>query len=211
MLARTRLRLARERLVGQVTLVEGDAVTFAASQRCGLALFTLNTFSHLLRPPEQLAALMNVRRHLLPGGRVLIDQWNPHASTAPDSSGQWVLGYRRQDARGRWVTQSVSSVADPAEKLLHTTLAYDVEAPRGRAPRQRPASARKESRGPAAVALRRTVVTLHLRYFYRFEVEWLLLASGYELEVVFGTYDLDLYTTGAPRLIWLARNPAQHA
>jgi len=36
-----------------------------------------------------------------------------------------------------------------------------------------------------------------------------LLASGYELEVVFGTYDLDLYTTGAPRLIWLARNSVQ--
>jgi hypothetical protein len=47
-----------------------------------------------------------------------------------------------------------------------------------------------------------------LRYFYRFEVEWLLLAAGYELEAVFGNYDLRPYSSDAPRLIWLAKSGA---
>jgi len=207
MLARAKRRLSQEGVAERVTLVEADAASFVSSQRCGLALFTLNTFSHMLRLPEQMAALTNVRRHLLPGGRLLIDQWNPHASSAPDSSGQWVFGYRRQDVDGRWVMQSVSSVAEPSEQILQTTVVYDEELP-FRTERRRARRAKGNVGRPTATP-RRTVVSLQLRYFYRFEVEWLLLASGYELEVVFGTYDLDLYTTGAPRLIWLARNSVQ--
>ncbi|HEV7217001.1 MAG TPA: hypothetical protein VGP33_17980, partial [Chloroflexota bacterium] len=126
-----------------------------------------------------------------------IDQWNPHASTAPDSSGQWVFGYRRPTPDGRWVTQSVSSRADPAEQQLETTLVYDEEV----------AGPSREA-GLGGPNLRRTTVALRLRYFYRYEVEWLLLAAGYELEALFGGYDLRAYSAEAPRLIWLARNSA---
>ena len=197
MLAIARRRIDAEGLGDRVTLVQGEAGTFQAPADCGLALFTLNTFSHLLTGTEQLAALVNVRQHLLPGGRLLIDQWNPHASDAPDSSGQWIFGYRRQDARGHWVTQSVSSTADPAAQLLYTTIIYDEEVLLRR--RRAASSATDRSR------VVREVVSMRLRYFTRFEVEWLLLAAGYALEAVFGTYDLDAYSASAPRLIWLAR------
>lgn len=196
------LALARQRAdtagVGRrLLLTKADVVSAVLPQRFGLAYFALNTFSHLLTRPEQLAALSNVRRHLLPAGRLLIDQWNPHASTAPDSSGQWVFGYRRQTAEGRWVTQSVSSRADAAEQQLQTTIVYDEEIAGG-----------SRSAMPGGANVRRTTVGLRLRYFYRFEVEWLLLAAGYEVEAVFGSYDLNPYSGESPRLIWLARNNA---
>jgi ubiquinone/menaquinone biosynthesis C-methylase UbiE len=195
MLALARRRAAAAGVEQRLTLVRGDAATVTLAERFGLAYFSLNTLSHMLSRPEQLAVLANVRRHLQPGGRLLIDQWNPHASTAPDSSGQWVFGYRRQAGDGHWVTQSVASTADPAEQVLRTTIVYDEEVPL-------PSATRRD--GGAAV--RRTTVTLRLRYFYRYEVEWLMLAAGYELEAVFGSYDLEPYDTGSPRLIWLARN-----
>lgn len=197
MLALARQRAAAANVGLRLQVTQADVTVAVLPQRFGLAYFSLNTFSHLLTRPEQLAALANVRRHLLSAGRLLIDQWNPHASTAPDSSGQWVLGYRRQTPEGRWVTQSVSSRADPAEQQLQTTILYD-----------------EEIAGPSRMAgvggpnVRRTTVALRLRYFYRYEVEWLLLAAGYDLEAVFGSYDLSPYSADAPRLIWLARNSA---
>lgn len=198
MLALARARAAVAGVGERLTLVQAEAATAVLEESFGLAYFALNTFSHLLSRPEQLAALATVRRHLRPGGRLLIDQWNPHASTAPDSSGQWVLGYRRQAKDGRWVTQSVASSADQAEQVLHTTILYDEEEP-----------VRRATHGASGgVTVRRTAVTLQLRYFYRYEVEWLLLAAGYELEAVFGSYDLGPYSADAPRLIWLARNSA---
>ena len=198
MLALARQRAAAAGMGDRLSLVQADAATVTLAERFGLAYFSLNTFSHLLTPPTQLAALANVRRHLRPGGRVLIDQWNPYASTAPDSSGQWVFGYRRQAPDGHWVTQSVSSSADQAEQQLHTTIMYDEEI----------VAASPTRRDGGGAGLRRTTVTLRLRFFYRYEVEWLLLAAGYELETVFGSYDLRSYSTEAPRLIWLARNGA---
>jgi len=197
------LALAGQRAAGagvgeRLSLVHADAATVSLAERFGLAFFSLNTFSHLLTPREQLAALANVRRHLRPDGRLLIDQWNPYASTAPDSSGQWMFGYRRQAPDGHWVTQSVSSSADQAEQQLHTRIMYDEEI----------AAASPTRRDVGGAVLRRTTVTLRLRFFYRYEVEWLLLAAGYELETVFGSYDLGPYSAEAPRLIWLARNSA---
>lgn len=198
MLALARARAEAAGVAERVTLVQAEVASAALAETFGLAYFALNTFSHLLSRPEQLAALVTVRRHLLPNGRLLIDQWNPHASTAPDSSGQWVFGYRRQGLDGRWVTQSVASSADQAEQVLHTTILYDEEE-----------VVRRAVRGARmGAAVRRTTVTMQLRYFYRYEVEWLLLAAGYELEAVFGSYDLRSYSADAPRLIWLARNSA---
>lgn len=201
MLALAKRRATAAGVGRRLTLVLGNAATITLAKRFGLAYFSLNTLSHFLSPPEQLAALANVRRHLQPSGRLLIDQWNPHASTAPDSSGQWVFGYRRQAEGGagaNWVTQSVTSSADQAAQLLHTTISYDeeIDVPR-------------TSRRPVGgAAVRRTTVMLQLRFFYRYEVEWLLLAAGYQLEAVFGSYDLGAYSTDSPRLIWLAKNSA---
>lgn len=197
MLALARQRATAAEFGHRLLVTQADVVSVVLPQRFGLAYFSLNTFSHLLTRPEQLAALANVRRHLLPDGRLLIDQWNPHASVAPDSSGQWVFGYRRQTPDSRWVTQSVSSRADPAEQQLQTTIVYDEEI-----------ASPSRAAGAGGANVRRTTVALRLRYFYRYEVEWLLLAAGYELEAVFGSYDLGPYSADSPRLIWLARNSA---
>ena len=198
-LAATRVRL--HRLENRVTLVLTDVRTLDMANRFGLSYFALNTFAHLLAPSDQLAALRAVRRHLLPGGRLLVDQWNPLNSSAPDSSGQWVLGYRRQGRSGSWVTQSVATVADPAEQLLSTTIVYDEEVLRSRPTPHRRATSGTE----LPVRLARTAVSFKLRYHYRFEVEWLLLSAGFEVEATFGDYDLSQYSGISPRLISLAR------
>ncbi len=199
MLKRAHARCEEEKLNHRVVLLHAPAESFTTTRQAGMALFALNTFCHFLTSASQFRALSNVRRHLQPGGLLIIDQWNPLASDAPDSSGQWVMGYRRQDDQGNWVTQSVSSTADAARQLLHTTLMYDTE---------RVTTPKRGARGSQAhsVRLERATTTLQLRYSYRFEIEWLLLATGYTVQAVYGSYNLDEYRASAPRLIWVAHN-----
>ncbi len=196
MLALAQERLHREGQSNQVTLIHADVRTFELATRFGFAYFALNTFTHLLDQADQMRALRTLWSHLLPGARLLIDQWNPLSSEAPDASGQWLLGYRRQSRWGTWVTQSVATVADPSQQLLTTTIIYDEEM-------MRPQRERLSS--PAETSIRRTAFSCKLRYHYCFEVQWLLLAAGFETEATFGDYDLGPYHRASPRLITLAK------
>jgi hypothetical protein len=44
-----------------------------------------------------------------------------------------------------------------------------------------------------------------MRWVYQFELELLLEQAGFVLEGLFGSYDLDDYSSGSDRLIALAR------
>ncbi|MCL5947519.1 MAG: class I SAM-dependent methyltransferase [Chloroflexi bacterium] len=196
MLALARERLHHEGLVDQVALIHADVCTLESASRFGFAYFALNTFTHLLDQADQMRALRTLWHHLLPGARLLIDQWNPLSSEAPDASGQWLLGYRQRSSWGTWVTQSVATVADPGQQLLTTTMIYDEEIVRHQ--RERPLPVTGSS-------IRRTTLAFKLRYHYCFEVQWLLLAAGFETEATFGDYDLGPYRGASPRLITLAK------
>ena len=49
------------------------------------------------------------------------------------------------------------------------------------------------------------LVPFNLRFLWRSEAELLLEICGYELEMVYGSYDLDPYTSVSPRMILIAR------
>jgi hypothetical protein len=59
--------------------------------------------------------------------------------------------------------------------------------------------------------VKRTVAEYRLRYFCRYELEWLLEAAGFELEALYGDYDTGAYTGDSPRLLVVARNPGGRA
>jgi hypothetical protein len=50
----------------------------------------------------------------------------------------------------------------------------------------------------------RRTLPFTLRWLYRFEVEHLLVRAGYELEAIFGSYELDDYSSASERLIAVA-------
>jgi hypothetical protein len=52
--------------------------------------------------------------------------------------------------------------------------------------------------------VRRTNAHLELRYLYRYELELLLLHTGFRVRHLYGSYDLDPYTADSPNLIALA-------
>ena len=53
--------------------------------------------------------------------------------------------------------------------------------------------------------MRRYVLTFTMRWVYRFELEYLLAQAGFEIAGLFGSYELDVYTSDGERLIAVAR------
>jgi len=43
-----------------------------------------------------------------------------------------------------------------------------------------------------------------IRWFYRYEIEHLLARAGFQLQAIYGSYELDSYTSESPRLLVVA-------
>jgi SAM-dependent methyltransferase len=188
MLEVARQRIAGEGLEDRVTLLEQDMRALALDRRFALAFAALNSFCHLLNTNDQLAALAGVHQHLKPGGLLLLDLFNPDVGQLLDSRDQITLEKTwAEPGTGRRVIKMRSQSVDPAEQLIHVTLLLDEMDEQGQ--------------------VRRTVFPYAIRYLFRYELELLLRLAGFEVEAIYGSYDLDEFRAGSERIIAVARRP----
>lgn len=190
MLARAKAKVlaAGPRLARRVRLVQADLRNLALEQRFVLAILAVNTLMHLAEAEEQEEALRRLFAHLAPGGVLALDLFPPHPDFLAPASGELVLEKVLTDPdTGTPVLKFVSRQADYARQLLTTTFIYD--------------------RMDAAGGVERTVQTFPLRYLYRPEAERMLRAAGFQIEGVYGSYDLDPYDDQGERMLFLARRP----
>ena len=55
--------------------------------------------------------------------------------------------------------------------------------------------------------VQRTLFPFSIRYLFRFELELLLRHAGFEIEAIYGSYDLEEFTGDSPKMIAVARRP----
>jgi SAM-dependent methyltransferase len=173
-------------LADQITLVQADMRQVELPQQYRLAFIAINSFMHLTSLEDQLAALRAWRKLLLPGGLLIIDVDHPDPRHLLEADG-------RLDLHGRWfdpdsgatVLKHMSRTLDAARQLQHVLFIYDEVFPDGQ--------------------LRRTLAPFQARYLYRFEGELLLDKAGFSPEQVYGSYDLDPYSSESERMIFVAR------
>ena len=58
-------------------LVDGDMTAFDLGQRFAQVIVPARAFQHLIAPAEQRAALRCIRGHLVPGGHLILDLFDP--------------------------------------------------------------------------------------------------------------------------------------
>jgi len=77
------LTVARRKGLGveNIEWVEGDMRDFELGRRFGLIIIPYGSFQHLLSVEDQQAALAGCHRHLLPGGRLAFNIFNPSITT----------------------------------------------------------------------------------------------------------------------------------
>lgn len=170
----------------RVRLVEADMREFHLEERFRLAILALDTFMHLVKTEDQLRALACIASHLVEEGILLLDLSDPLWAGLDRGDGELVLDWMKRDAAtGRRVAKLVSRKVEPSTQTQHLVLFYDATDERG--------------------SLQRSVVSLRMHYFHRPEVEQLLERSGFRVEQVYGSYELEDYAAESPRMIFVAR------
>jgi SAM-dependent methyltransferase len=163
----------------------GDICSVRLPERFALAIVAMNSFMHLPTGEAQHDALATLHEHLRPGGLVLLDLFNPDPHELIADEGVLVHARSFRSSAGTDVQKWVLRRTDFANQTHYVEFMYDeIGADR---------------------VLRRDVLPFTMRWVYRFELELLLEQAGFVLEGLFGSYELDDYSSGSDRLIAVAR------
>jgi SAM-dependent methyltransferase len=190
MLAVCRRKLACEPadVQARATLVEADMRHFDLGTTFRLVTIPFRPFQLLLEVRDQLACLAGIKRHLGDGGRVVIDVFNPSLPAltgevpgAEESAGP---DFVTPDGRRVVHTHRIAS-RDVHRQILHVELIYTITRPDG--------------------GHERAVHELQMRYFFRYEIEHLLVRAGFVIEAVYADYEKNPYGSKYPgELIFVA-------
>jgi len=178
-------REGRER----VHLIQGDMTRFDLGEKFRLVIIPFRPFQHLLHTEEQIRCLECVRKHLAPGGRLIVDFFQTDPERMHDPKFQVASRLVEYDLPdGRHVTLSERVAAfHRALQRNDVEMIFDVTY----------ADQRKE----------RLVMAWTLRYFFRYEVEHLLARCGFQLEATYGAFDGGALKNDSPEMIFLATAP----
>jgi SAM-dependent methyltransferase len=188
MLELARRKVDAQALAGRITLVQQDMRELTLDRRFNLAFAAINSFLHLPNTDEQLATLGRIRNHLNPGGLLLLDLFNPDLDRLLGFRGQVRLDkVMVEPGTGHRLMRFATERVDVGQQTIDITYIVD------------------EVDGAGHV--QRTVFPFSLRYLFRYELELLLRHSGFVVEAIYGSYDLDEYSGDSARMVAVARRP----
>jgi SAM-dependent methyltransferase len=190
------LRVCRERLArepdevrARARLVRADMRDFELGQAYRLVTTPFRPFQHLETVEDQLSCLRCIHRHLAPGGRLILDLFNPSVyHLAREITGEELEdGPELVLPDGRRVLRRHRFVSmDLYNQVNHVELIFYVTHPDGRQ--------------------ERLVHAFGMRYLFRYEAEHLLARCGFALEQVYAGFDKRPYGSEYPgELILVAR------
>jgi SAM-dependent methyltransferase len=176
----------RPDLKDKLTFIQGDILKYTSDRQYPLVIFPYNGLMHFHQQEQQLAVLKRLHDLTADDGRLTLDLPNPADSFGAEDSDALILEKTfLEPESGHLVMQYSVSQLDRTEQLLHITWLYD------------------EIDGDGAV--RRTFAPVVFRYFFYAELRLLLRLSGFEVEAVYGSTELEPYEDGCDRMIVLAK------
>jgi SAM-dependent methyltransferase len=181
------LAVAQAKAAGlqNIRWLRGDMAAFNLEQRFGLVIIPFRSFLLLLTLAEQKSCLARIHQHLVDGGRLALNFFNPDlamiASWNTAKRGLWQRE-RLNSGRELWSTRRYLT----ADQRLEETDAYVTLSDQG-----------------AVIA--RVERNLRLRYVFRYEMEHLLALSGFEVEALYGWFDGRPFDDDSSEMVWLAR------
>lgn len=146
----------------RLRLVEGDMTDFRLGRRFGLAFAAFRVFQHLLEPVDQRAALAAVRRHLRPGGLLVLDLFDPRLRWVEEGAEWEEVAETIHPVSGRLVRRTAIDRVNDALRQ-RTSILFRLE----------------ELEGDGTV-VREETEELVLRWTYRHELWHLLELEGFE-------------------------------
>lgn len=171
----------------RVTLVEADMTKFSLGRSFALATAPFRPLQHLVSLEEQLSFLACAHRHLMPGGKLALDVFHPDLAriSSPagpeeieDTASMELADGRRLRRTFRLTGKHLDQQTNDVELIYYVT--------------------------DTAGATTRIVHEFPMRYYFRFELEHLLVRSGFQVESLFGNFDQSPFTDSSPEMIVIA-------
>lgn len=188
---RRKIRAEAGEVQDRTELVRGDMREFDLGQRFALVTIPFRPFQHLITPEDQVSCLTCIHRHLEPGGRLVLDLFNPSMPMLTDESKtrEWANEPDMTLPDGALLQRRIRIAGrDYFRQIQHCEIIYYTTTPDGRTDRQ--------------------VHAFPMRYLFRWEAEHLLVRCGFEIEALYAGYDKSSYGTKDPgELIFVARKP----
>ena len=184
MLERARARMSR--LGVGATLVEQRLELLNLDGQFKTIILGLDSFGLLVKREDQVGALRAARAHATHDGRLILDVSNGNLRGSSEPPEELLHDLTLPDPEtGRPITKFILRRARPSEQLDDLIFFYDEQDERG--------------------YLRRTSVELRLRWFTRFELELLLQNAGWQVEELYGNYNMEPYGADSDRILIVAR------
>jgi SAM-dependent methyltransferase len=186
MLAIARAKVEAAGVSKRVRLTGGDFTRAFKAGRYHFAFALMNTFLHLYSLPEQFVALRTWHEALAADGLLLLDIFSPDVAELAALNGRLEWDRTWTDpATGRQVMKLLARTVDPAEQVMGVNHIYEEVDAEG--------------------IVRRSTASFELRYLWRFEAELLLEKAGFEVEALYGDWEMGGYDSSSERMIFLAR------
>jgi SAM-dependent methyltransferase len=171
---------------GRLHLIHGDMTQFDLGDKFRLVIIPFRPFQHLLEVKQQIDCLDSVRKHLIPGGRLILDVFQTDAERMHSPSYQQetlVTEYKTTMGRKVRINERVAAF-HRAEQRNDIEMIFSVEHADGRN--------------------ERLVFAWPLRYFFRYEIEHLLARCEFRVKALYGNFDRTPLADSSPEMIFVA-------
>ncbi len=160
-------------------LRKADMKSFRLGQKFSLIIVPFNSFLHNLTTAEQLRALKNIRRHLAPGGRLVMDFFLPSPDIIANKYGKELRESIRKDG-ATYTLVKKSCFADEPEQIVETMVMLKK-------------GGRKIWKDTFTISL-----------IYKKEFELLLSKAGFSRWKVYGGFRKQKLRSSKQQMVWVA-------
>jgi len=110
-------------LTARTQLVEADMRNFSLGRRFALVLIPARAFQHVIEPDDQRRTLQCVRRHLVPGGHLVVDLFDPNFELLALPAEKMPIRSTRDPISGNLIRRTVAARHnDPYRQVVRETL-----------------------------------------------------------------------------------------
>lgn len=173
-----------------LTIFPANMTAFKSDRKYSCAIIARSGFMHLLTSELQRAALLNIRDHLVDGGMLTFNTFDPHPffqaqqMKTKDHDYAFRLEYTNKQGRREKIFNAISY--DPHTQIMSGNWKFETLDEHG-----------------AVVAER--IRPVKMRQTYRQEMTYLLELTGYEIVNVYGGYHKKSGNASAKNVIWCVR------
>ncbi|NGQ97364.1 class I SAM-dependent methyltransferase [Brevibacillus sp. SYP-B805] len=185
MLRRAEQKAAAAGVAERITFVQGDMRRFDLGRSFSLIMIPFRSFLHLLHIQEQMKALGCIRRHLAPGGKLVMNVFVPKINHLYEES-------EKMSLRGMFPLESGEQIAmwdytryDHFQQWAEVTRTYERISPEG-------------------LVTEKVVGRFTLRYIFPAELHHLLRLNGFRVVQRYGTFGKAPFDQTSTELIIVA-------